>query len=293
MIGLVIGLYLDYTLIPLWVGISAVWLVLLTSNPQKLRSILLWLVFSACAWILYLPWFSHLQIMLQRLNDVVFFNRIQSLLGLPPFSAEFYLAGLAIAGLGVFLVAMLFTRWLQSHTLHQNVKLTFLMFFGCVILLFAFPRFYTIKRILVTGWFLVILFVTWVTVQLNRHKNRVWQGLLLVSMLSSLITLVTPKDDWRSVAEFLNQKDISEAVIWVDPAWDRLAYNYYAPLQEVKYGSLRELQEVGANNEIWLIAERFLGQPVPSSDSEVWLDRHLELGETVSFYRLELRHYFP
>lgn len=291
--ALAVGLYFDYTMVPLWVGISAVWFIIWFQRPHKMRYLLVWLISSAGAWGVYQPWLPRLQIMLERLNNVVFFSRVRSLGGLPSFSALHYLLGMVVAGLGVFIVSILFSRWLQNHNFRQTVTPIFVLGYASAILLFAVPRFYTIKRILVTGWPFVILFVAWFIVHLERRKQRVWQGLLVLSLLSSLVTLVTPKDDWRSVVSFLNQKDVSKAVIWMDPSWDRLPYDYYDPLQEVRYGKLSELEEVAQNDEIWLIAERYLGQSVPSSDSEVWLNEHLQLEETVSFYRLELRRYRP
>jgi len=292
-IALAAGLYFDYTMVPLWVGISAVWFVIWFQRPQKMRYLLVWLISSAGAWCAYQPWLPRLLFMLERLNNVFFFSRVRSLGGLPSFSALHYLLGMAVVGLGVFIVSILFSRWLQNYNFRKSVTPIFLLGYGSAILLFAVPRFYTIKRILVTGWPFVILFAAWVIVHLERKKQRVWQGLLLLSLLSSLVTLVTPKDDWRSVVSFFNQSDVSEVVIWIDPSWDRLPYDYYASLQEVRYGKISELEEVAQNNGIWLISERYLGQSVPSSDSEIWLDGHLQLAETVSFYRLELRHYRP
>lgn len=290
---LAVGLYLDYTVVPLWVGISAIWFVILWQAPQRIRYYLFWLISSAGAWFIYQPWLPHMRIMLGRLNDVVFFLRVQSMAGLPPFSAQHYLLGMAAAGLGVFIAAYLSSRWLQHNKFLKRLTPVFLLVFASAILLFAVPRFYSIKRIVVTGWPFVILFAAWVIAHLERRKKRVWQGLLILSLFSSLVTLATPKDDWRSVAAFFKQNDVSGTVIWVDPRWNKLAYEYYGPLQEARYGQLDELKEAAQKNEIWLIAERYLGQPVPSSDSETWLDGHLQLVDSVSFYRLELRHYSP
>jgi mannosyltransferase len=292
-IALTVGLYVDYTMVPLWVGISAVWFVIWFQRPQKMRYLLVWLISSAAAWGVYQPWLPRLQNMLARLNGVVFFNRIQSLIGLPSLSAPHYLIGMAFAGLGIFILSLLFSRWLQNKNFRQSITPVVLLVYASAILLFAVPRFYTIKRILVTGWSFFILVVAWIIVHWELKKQRVWQGLLVLSLLSCLVTLVTPKDDWRSVASFLHQNNAPEAEIWIDPSWNRLAYKYYDPLPEVRYGKLSELEEVAQSNEIWLIAERYLGQSVPSSDSEVWLDEHLQLEETISFYRLELRRYHP
>jgi uncharacterized membrane protein len=292
-VALTVGLYVDYTMVPLWVGISAVWFVLGFQSSQKIRYLQVWFISSIAAWVVYLPWLPRLQGMLERLNGVSLFNRVQSLFGLPALSAQHYLFGMAVIGLGVFIFTFLLSRWLQKQSLHRSVTSVVLLGFTLAILIFTVPRFYTIKRILVTGWPFIILFVAWVIVHWERKKQRVWQGLLVLSLCSCLITVATPKDDWRSVVSFLNQREVSMTVVWLDPLWNRLSYKYYDPLHEARYGELSELEELAQRHEIWLIAERYLGQPVPPSDSEIWLDKHLQLEETVPFYRLELRRYRP
>jgi uncharacterized membrane protein len=292
-LALVIGLYIDYTMIPLWVGISAVWFVIFYKCLRKIRPLLVWIFSAAVAWILYLPWLPHLRIMLERINNVVFFKRVTSMVGLPPLSATHYLMGMLGAGLGVFVISLVFSRWLQNHKFRQSITPLILFVYVLATVLFAIPRFYSIKRILVTGWPFVVLLVAWIIINSGPKKNRIWQGLLAISLLASLVTLITPKDDWRSVVGFIKNHNDAEAVIWVDPRWNRLSYDYYAPIQKASYGKLSELKEVALDNEVWLIAERYLGQPVPSSDSESWLDEYMQLAETVSFYRLELRRYRP
>ena len=213
------------------------------------------------------------------------------MLRLPPLSAIHYFLGMVGAGLGVFGVSMVFSRWLQNDKFRQSITPLILLLYASALVLFAVPRFYSIKRILVTGWSFVILFVAWIIVNAGQRKTRLWQGLMALSLLSCLFTLITPKDDWRSVIAFFNRLDVSGSSIWVDPSWDKVAYDYYAPLHEASYSRSSELEDVTQYNEVWLIAERYMGQAVPSSDSEVWLDENMQLTETVSFYRLQLRHY--
>ncbi len=58
------------------------------------------------------------------------------------------------------------------------------------------------------------------------------------------------------------------------------------------HDSVAEIEEVAAQEgELWLVAERFHGRPIPSSPSEAWLDENMELMEAIPFYRLELRRY--
>jgi hypothetical protein len=43
--------------------------------------------------------------------------------------------------------------------------------------------------------------------------------------------------------------------------------------------------------EIWNIAERQPGTPIPNGLIESWLDENRPLLEAIPFYRLEVRHY--
>jgi hypothetical protein len=291
--SLAIGLYLDYTMVPLWVGISAIWFTVWYPQNGNIRNLLVWFISSVVAWGIFLPWLPRMYNMLDRVNDVVFFNRIQSMVGLPAFSATYYLVGLLLACVIAIVSSYTLSHLFRNRTIRRMTTPLVLLVYVIAIALFAVPRFYSIKRILVTGWSFIILFTAWLIVHFQGQRQRIWQGLLILSMLSSLIVLLTPKDDWRSVATYFEGRELSDDVIWVDPGWDKVAYNYYDPGQDISYGKLVDLKEVAEQAEIWLIAERYMGQPVPSSDSEIWLNENLNLLETISFYRLEVRHYRP
>lgn len=292
-IALTLGLYFDYTMVPLWIGMTGLWFVLLLQRSHKTRRVLVWLVAAAVAWGLYQFWLPQLLNMLERLNNVFIFNRMLSLTGLPAVAAHHYLIGMLVVGLAISGCTYVFSRWLQNPKFQKTVFPIFLLGYCVAVVLFTVPRFYTIKRILITGWVFIILFIGWIIVNSGHRKHWIWRGLLVLSLLSSVITLLTPKDDWRSVASFFNHRSAPEMVIWVDPAWDRMAYEYYAPRYEARHGSVQDLAQLAKERDIWLIAERYFGQSVPSSESEVWLDANMVLVETISFYRLEVRHYSP
>ncbi|MFN2302642.1 MAG: hypothetical protein ACK2TV_02830, partial [Anaerolineales bacterium] len=49
--------------------------------------------------------------------------------------------------------------------------------------------------------------------------------------------------------------------------------------------------KIPQSGNIWLFAERFPGQLIPSSPTEQFLDENLDLQEIIPFYRLEVRRY--
>jgi hypothetical protein len=89
------------------------------------------------------------------------------------------------------------------------------------------------------------------------------------------------------VVAYLDQHASETAVVVVDPAWDRIPYEYYSPRRGVADPPPEELARA---SDIWLIAERYGGAP-PTSPTEAWLDARARLVETVKFSRLEARRY--
>jgi hypothetical protein len=116
-------------------------------------------------------------------------------------------------------------------------------------------------------------------------------AVLALSLVASLITvLAVPKDDWRGAIIYINEHATQDAVIYLDPHWYRLLGHYYG--LEPQQISIREgLPETVPPGELWLVAERFPGQPIPSSTTESTLDESARLLEAVPFYRLEVRRY--
>jgi hypothetical protein len=118
-----------------------------------------------------------------------------------------------------------------------------------------------------------------------------WAGLVAVSLLSAVVTTAVPKDDWRSLANYSVKTINAKDTLWIDPRWNTIAFEYYAPQYRTMTEPAQSLPDLAEQGDVWLIAERYLGQKIPTSESEIWLDENMELVEVISFYRLELRHY--
>ncbi len=299
LLALSAGLYLDYTLIPLWAGLTAVWLYDSWCRRRPLPRLLPPLAAMAAAWWLYRPQLPHLWQLLNQMESVYIFERLRQALGLASLSGWLLLAGLLGAMVLVFGAAAALRHALRPSQTRRWTAPLLLFAFALVTLALALPRFYTLKRILVTGWPYAVLLAAWLVSQPRRP--RLVAALLSVSLLACLAAVFTPKDDWRGLAAYINANVPPADVIWLDPPWNAAPYRYYQPQRPAqsnrRAGSTTELialanQAQTQNAHIWLISERFTASP-PTSASETWLDAHWQLLETIPFYRLELRRYQP
>lgn len=293
------GLYLDYTVLPLWLGLTVLFLIDWWQNGRNPWRLLAWLVSAAVAWWLFLPWLPHLQRTIGDLNRIFIFDRIQKLLGLPAFTTGHYLMLLVLGSSGLVVAALLLQRLLRHRPTRRWLGPLIIILFALSIVFLAVPRFYTVKRLLVIGWPLVVLLVAWLLPRLEARswQRPIWFSLLSLSLVAALVTVfLVPKDDWRSAVAYINANIQADDVVWLDPFWIANAYNYYNPVVVPQTDRQSELTVVVDNSEggerhVWIVAERNPGQPVPSWPSEAWLDEHLTLVEAVPFYRLEVRRY--
>ncbi|MGH2537681.1 MAG: glycosyltransferase family 39 protein, partial [Candidatus Promineifilaceae bacterium] len=113
-LGLGLGLYLDYTIIPLWLLLSGVWLGRLGSSPGRGPPILApWLLGSAAGWLLFLPQWRHLAATAGRLGETFALNRLVGHFG-PPAGAGLLLV-VGLAGALALLLAGFASPWLARR----------------------------------------------------------------------------------------------------------------------------------------------------------------------------------
>jgi hypothetical protein len=289
------GLYLDYTMLPIWTGISAVWLVDWWQHGRPIRQFLFWVISALVAWLVFRPWYPNFANMLDRLDDVTLFDRIRVALGLPDLLGWHFLLGLVCLVFLLMLLARPLQRWLQQAASQRWFACTILAAFALTTLFVLFPRFYSIKRVMVQGWPFVILFVAWLLVRQQSYRDRLWQLLLGVSLVSILIiTFLIPKDDWRGAIAHINEHAEADAILRLDPHWIIDVAAIYRPVIQThrKRGNQENLEQLLAR-DVWLISERYPNLPVPYTASEIWLDQNHELVEATPFFRLEVRHYRP
>lgn len=295
LLGLLLGLFVDYISIPLWAGLSVLWLLYWWQRGRPLMPMVYWLAGTVAAWLIYRPWTEPLRLLIEeRLHILFIIERVRDLLGIERILLSHLLVALAGSAL-LLLVAALVLQWmLRRARPRQIITMLALVAFVLVMLSLLVPRVYSVKRVLVTGWPFVILLVAWMIMQLRAWRRPVAAGLLVLSLLVSMASIFfVPKQDWRGTAAFLAGRAEEGELIWPDPRWNRVPLRYYQPELAIPEEQGRWLIE---NRQadfagVWLVAERYPGQQLPTSVSERWLDNNWILIEAFPFTFLEVRYY--
>ena len=288
---LAVGFYVDYTFFVLWTVLSAVWFVHWWYGAKVMQPLWTWLVATVGAFILYIPWGNQFLLFINNFNDFHIFERLQQQIGFPILSPAEILILFNFFGIGVVVLVFVVWRLFQYPNLRKGLILFLLFIFIIATIVFAIPRFYTVKRFLLLVWPYFILGVSWGLMQLGKWRIRLWIGLLGLSLAAALVVLfLVPKDDWRSVVRYINANVAAGDVVWIDPPWNRTAFAYYEPTIDSQSGDAVALQEA-IYSDVWLIAERPHGKIPPTSQSERVFDKNLKLVESIPFYRLEVRRY--
>jgi uncharacterized membrane protein len=314
--ALTIGLYVDFTTVALTAIVMSLWLVwwwfrFASTRTRRTAGVTnrrwSWLVGVAAAWLgawlAFLPEWSHLGEVLRRIDTVPLLVNLHRWFGLPLTSgAPAVVIITLIAAVAAIAAAAVWRALGNERFRHAWAWFVWAGFVGSTLAL-TVPRGYSAKQFLATGWPFVVLVVAWTLTDCGEiilsasavTPRRSWRlsSAVAVSIVAAIITIATPRADWRGVVRYLNQRTRTAAV-WIDPPWNTVAYDFYHPRLVAGTNLLQSSEaasgRVGSRGEVCFVAERF-GDPPPTSRSEAWLDQHLALVETVSLPRLEVRCY--
>jgi hypothetical protein len=142
----------------------------------------------------------------------------------------------------------------------------------------------------------------------GRPASEIWIGaatlagraravvttLIAVSVIATTWMVIgVPKDDWRGVVGHLNHTvRVGTDVVWLDPKWDSVTYDYYSPVAPAVSGARLSLEQAATGEGIlWLVVQRRPGAATPASPSEAWLDANLTLTREVPFARIAVKGY--
>ncbi len=298
-LGLGAGLQTSFVMIPLWATLTAIWLADWRRGARRLDAVWPPAAAMALAWWPFVAWRGPQLVRLLDSPDTVFlYRRLVEAVGGAGLAGVLLLAALlalaAAAGIG----AAWLRRALADPASRRRVGPWILAGFAIATVVAAVPRFYTVKRLLVTIWPIAALLVAWVSLHATPARRgrpgTTAVALVGVSLLAGLTAVLTPRDDWRGVVAFLDGRVTGEAQVWLDPPWNEVPYATYAPRHPAGTGAIgridRLVETAASSAEIWLVAER-PGPSPPTSRSEAWLDAHWELVERHAFVRLEVRRY--
>jgi uncharacterized membrane protein len=288
--GLALGLYFDYTIIPLWIILSSIWFVRWWGTSRPRSELIIWACASLGAWLLFFPLWSHLYLVAGRMSNIFIFSNIREIIGLPVIGVALPVLAISALAAGTIILVRLIPSVFEQPQVGRVLAIFAVGAFILLTALTPIPRLYSIKRIIVTGWPFVVIGIAWLAVyKIDKQRVVLW-GVLSISFISSLIILLAvPKDDWRGALALINDRARSGDVVWLDPRSGSFPYEYYHPVLDPQFTNT--LKETPPQTEVWHVAERQPNRPVPGSEAESWLDANRRLLEVFPLYRLELRHY--
>lgn len=292
-VGLLFGLYMDHTMIPVWLMIMAAWLVGWWVRGRRLSQLFLCLIASGLAWLMFRPWWGLLGNSFQR-AVTMYEEFVRSRFNqLPEISTDTLVLLLLVGWVGLVAAAFSGYAALRSPALTSIIAPLTLFPFVLIVLLTPIPRLYIPKRLLVTGWPLVILLVTWLVWQLQDDGRRMAWLMVGVSLVAALVSLfLVPKPDWRNAAAFINAFAAPTDWVWVGPPYNGIPYDYYATQFANSSGGERRLHDAAATTQtIWYITD-FPAAPLPPTPDQIWLDNNWQLVQEIpDFFRLTIRRY--
>jgi len=277
-LALIGGLYLDFTLVFLWAGLSGVWLGWWWHRGREPQPIRQWFIASLVGWVAFWPGRVFLPGLLEPLQSVA------SRLPLPvPMITLAWLPGLLLLVIGGGIIV--YVLFVQSRT---RPLFTWLIIPFCLFLtlLMLVPDLYLLKRVLLTLWPLLLCGVAWVVSQ--QRKPWLRTSLLGFSLaVTWLMLALVPKDDWRGVVATMNHAAAPGDLIWLASGADPLVYNYYQPEYPARVGSVAELATAAATSHtIWLISG-----PAPFPPLQAWLEQNSRQVAHIPFYRVDIWQY--
>ncbi len=209
---------------------------------------------------------------------------------------------LAIAGgsIGIGLpLSYKVAQWLFAEnrlvSLQKNQRWQWMLIwlFVLSLVVFVFPRAYSLKRQLAAFWPLALIVVAWFWPWEERF-SRTLTTLLALSLCATLInTVLIPKPQWRQANALIAATQQPNDIVILEPAYMTIPFNYYNQ-DRVQQAGLRfgsdaaTLQQTIRENErVWLITH---GTDYDSSDQNArWLAENSRLVSTYNFYRLQVR----
>jgi uncharacterized membrane protein len=289
-VGLTVGLYFYFAVIPLWLCLSAVWFAFRRGDSLDGRTIGLWLVGTGLAMVAFVPLWPRFATFMAGLGVASGISAFVDLTGVAvpgPLAATLLLVGaVAVA----FLLTTAISRLLDSRW-QRPVFVAAIATFLLLTAAMPIPRLYSLKRLTVIGWPYFVFVIAWVMVKRAWFRGFVVSVALLVSMLASLASLfLVRKSDYRGVVRYLDDAASPNDAVWMHAETQLMTYRFYRPRIPGDFGSPGDLlQPISGDQHVWLIATRCLS--CITSPIERWLDAHGRLDKAVSFYELELRLY--
>lgn len=291
-LALIAGLYLDFIVAFGWLVAGAVWIVLYWWRDRSY--VRQWFLVTIVASLVYAPiqgaeMMSGFEGLLDFSGAGVWYGDV---LGSNPLTSNAIGAMLFVFAMTV--IGAIVHRSMIEHPRWQRTW-AWLVVAGYSLIVAAtpVPRAYSLKKIVVVVWPLVLIAVAYVimrTVSESRRSTVIW-GMTALSVAAVIVTLLVPKDDWRSAVGFINSNAVEGDVAWVSSEpWADDAYQYYDGALPVSR-SPDPSDEIAPGQEVWLITKRRPQDSIPAIEAEEWFSSNWELVEEEPLYRLAVQRY--
>jgi uncharacterized membrane protein len=290
-VGLTVGLYTYFGVVPVWLCLSAAWLAWRWQESRSHYSIVLWFAASAVAFLAFLPVWPKLIRFVGQLGAVFGVESFLRLVGLPSLPGWIYAALLAALMAAVFIASVLVLRLPEAWSRGWFPALM-LAGFVLVTVLTPAPRLYSLKRLVVIGWPYVALLVAWLVIRRMWMRGIPLAAILTISLAASGASiLLIQKSDFRSAVAYLNYQGRGGDQVWMTGKSELYTYSYYDPRLPGRFGRPSILDtSVPPSSPVWFIVDCPRCGTTPH---QRWLDMNRDLVTTVFFYGLELRLYEP
>lgn len=292
-VALPLGLYLDFVVIAGWMGLLG--LYVFPWRFRTKRNVVEMTAITLVGFAIFIPleggrfWSGFASLLVQTGPNIWY----GSVLGNNPITSS-PIGILAFIAIGGFVTAALANK---SFTGKNRAFFTYLGLVCLAIFLVApaIDRAYSVKRIVVVGSPLIAGLGAYLITRLHPLTSRLWGGgLAALAIVSLVVTIRLPKDDWRSAVAFVNSNaetgDIafSDDVPWIGGVYDFYGGNIPLFLTDDPPTAGRLIAEASTS---WVLTRRRPQDAIPAIAAEKWFDENKSLLSEETFHRMAVRSY--
>jgi uncharacterized membrane protein len=289
----IIGLYLVYPSLALWLGQMALFILLWDMHGRNPGRLVRWFLAQAATAIAFLLWWPYLTL---QMNRSITFNWQLPFFDLSGTLAETFRRGLILAvvllliAMGISLLVTSRSSW-QATFNRLAQPLSWLAFLGylAILVLGTVPRGLSVRRQLLVFLIPLILAGAWGM----RRLGRPWlqPAVVVIGLLLAVYTVASPPfEDWRGALEFVALQREEDELLFVYPWWRNASVDYYYPggLETAEQIPIRDLvpgeDPFPQGSSVWVVMN---DHPSDTDNSDRIWQRLDEMGV------VELRRQFP
>ena len=283
-VSTLIGLYVDYSMLLLWLPMVIVLIWLLRRHLTVTRT-LLWSAIQFAILLSYFPLWEPLRQHLSLLGNNEFlvarFGHVDAYLVV----GAFVLPGILV---GTGMLWLLLRR--PGATWSRTSIAVFLALLFASIIAMLIPSGLTVKRMLVIYLPCICIAGAWAVQQSDIPVLRPRPVLVSCVFAVLLMFLVLQKEPWREVSANLQARAVAGDSLLFEPSYMEIPFDYYyrgqLPTQGISAFDFHQLtQMVAQKRRVWLIWSTV----EPNDELLRWFDQRFTLREQADYYHVGVR----